>query len=411
MAKLKIMQVGIGGYGVGYLEPMLDSLPNDRYELAGVVDPMADSSPLYPRLLEKGIPVHSTIEAFYAASAADLAVVAAPIGFHRFYTVYALEHGSHVLCEKPVAGALQDAEAMREAEIKSGRFVSVGFQWSFSEATLAAKRDCLSSGFGKPTLFKTLVLWSRGWSYYARNNWAGKLRDARGNWVLDSVAQNATAHYLHSMYFMCGGAPQTSARPLALQGELYRANDIENFDTCALRARTDAGCDVLFWASHAVEGHDGPAFEYRFEKAKLVYNASPAVQPNRLAAVFPDGSVRDYGNPDPGTYAKVLSCLDAIESGRPAPCGIEAAIPHLFTINFLGDNVPIRSFPKASVVSDVENKRTCVPGLADALARCCDEEKLPHELGYPWAAPSPLLDATGYEEFKGRLFGEGGAER
>lgn len=409
MARMKILQVGIGGYGAGYLAPMLESLPNDRYTLIGVVDPVADRSPLYPRVLEKGIPVHSSIEAFYEEDAADLTVVVAPIGFHRFYTEYALVHGSNVLCEKPVAGTLQDAEAMRAAELKSGRFVSIGFQWSFSEAMLRAKRDILSGAFGKPVLLKTLVLWSRGWSYYARNNWAGRLRDARGNWVLDSVAQNATAHYLHNQYFMSGG-PNASAKPLALQGELYRANDIENFDTCALRAATDAGCEALFFAAHAVDRHDDPVFEYRFEKARLVYNASPSVPPNRLAAVFPDGTTRDYGSPDFDTFGKLTACLDAIEEGKPAPCGIEASLPQLLTVNFLGDRVPVRPFPKASIVRDDADGRTYVTGLADALARCWAEEKLPHELGYPWAAPSPLLDTTGYAEFTGRLFGESGTE-
>jgi hypothetical protein len=116
---------------------------------------------------------------------------------------------------------------------------------------------------------------------------------------------------------MHGGTLDASARPVALQGELYRANNIENFDTCALRAVTDMGCEALFYAAHPVDCHDEPVFEYRYEKATLVYNANPAVPQNVLAAVFPDGTVRQYGNPDPGSYGKLMVCLDAIESGRP----------------------------------------------------------------------------------------------
>ena len=93
MAKIRVMQVGIVGYGEEYLKPMLAELPNDRYELVGVVDPVADKSALYPRLIEQGIPIHATIEAFYESCGADLVIVAAPISFHRQYTVYALEHG------------------------------------------------------------------------------------------------------------------------------------------------------------------------------------------------------------------------------------------------------------------------------------------------------------------------------
>lgn len=404
MAKLKILQVGIGGYGEAYLRPMLENLQNGRYELAGVVDPMADRSPLYGQLAAGGIPVHASVEDFYAGNRADLTIVAAPISFHRFYTVYALEHGSHVLCEKPTSATLEDAEAMGEAEQRTSRFVAIGFQWSFSQAMLAAKRDYLDGRFGRPVLFKSNVLWSRNWQYYARNNWAGRLRDRRGNWVLDSVAHNATAHYLHSLYFMHGAALNRSARPTALQAELYRANDIENFDTCALRAKTDEGCEVLFNASHAVECQGNPVMEYRYERATLAYNSKPGLPENRLTAVFPDGTTRDYGAVDSGTEEKLESCLDAIETGAPVPCGIETAMPHLFTVNFLADNFAVRPFPRESVVADGALEKTYVPGLDDALRQCFAEEKLPHELGCPWAAPAAEEETAGYGQFTGRLF-------
>ncbi len=399
MSTLKVMQVGIGGYGEAYLKPMLENLPNDRWELVGVVDPMADKSSLFSQIVEKGVPVFSSIEEFYTDASADLVIIAAPISFHRFYTVFALEHGSNVLCEKPIAATMRDAEAMREAEQRFGKFVAIGFQWSFSDAMLAAKQDYLNGKFGKPVQFKTHVLWARGWNYYARNNWAGRFRDRQGNWVLDSVAHNATAHYLHSQYFMQGAALDRSAQPLTLQAELHRANDIENFDTCALRAVMDTGCEVLYYASHAVDRHDEPVFEYRYERATLRYNGGSDAPRNRLIASYPDGTTWDYGSPDPGTYGKLMACLDAIESGKPVPCGIDTAMPHLFTINYLADYVPIHVFPKETVMLDSANQRTYVPGLAEALLQCYASGKLPSESGFPWAAPAPVMQTAGYKGF------------
>ncbi len=399
MSVLKVMQVGIGGYGEAYLKPMLENLPNDRWELVGVVDPMADKSSLFSQIVEKRIPVYSSIEEFYTDASADLVIIAAPISFHRFYTVFALEHGSNVLCEKPIAATMSDAEAMREAEQRFGKFVAIGFQWSFSDAMLAAKQDYLDGKFGKPVQFKTHVLWARGWNYYARNNWAGRYRDRQGNWVLDSVAHNATAHYLHSQFFMQGAALDRSAQPVTLQAELYRANDIENFDTCALRAVTDTGCEVLYYATHAVDRHDEPVFEYRYERATLRYNGGSGAPQNRLIASYPDGTTREYGSPDPGTYGKLMTCLDAIESGKPVPCGIQTAMAHLITINFLADHAPIHAFPQESVIRDSANQRTYVPGLAEALLQCYDAGKLPSESGFPWAAPAPVMQTAGYKGF------------
>jgi hypothetical protein len=99
-----------------------------------------------------------------------------------------------------------------------------------------------------------------------------------------------------------------------------------------------------------------------------------------------------------------MACMDAMDSGKPVPCGIEAAMPHLFTVNFLGDHVPVRSFPKESVVADSAHERTYMPGLAEALVRCYEEEKLPHELGCKWAVPSSPIETAGYTKFTGRLF-------
>lgn len=183
MERVKVMQVGIGGYGRTYIGPMLEQSPTDKYELVGVVDPLAKQSIYYEGVVKKNIPIYDTIEAFYQEKSADLVVIAAPIGYHCHYTVYALEHGSNVLCEKPVAATLQEVEQMRQAQLKSGKFVAIGFQWSYSPALLAAKRDFLSGKFGKAIQFKSHVLWERGWEILCAQQLGGQ--DQRSPGALD----------------------------------------------------------------------------------------------------------------------------------------------------------------------------------------------------------------------------------
>jgi len=43
---------------------------------------------------------------------------------------------------------------------------------------------------------KTLCFWQRDENYYRRSGWAGKIKDKKGNWILDSPANNAMAHFL-----------------------------------------------------------------------------------------------------------------------------------------------------------------------------------------------------------------------
>lgn len=47
---------------------------------------------------------------------------------HAECTIYALEKGVHVLCEKPMSVTLDEAIEMRKAEKKSGKLLSIGFQ-------------------------------------------------------------------------------------------------------------------------------------------------------------------------------------------------------------------------------------------------------------------------------------------
>ncbi len=214
---------------------------------------------------------------------------------------------------------------MRQAQLKSGKFVAIGFQWSYSPALLAAKRDFLSGKFGRAIQFKSHVLWERGWKYYARNNWAGKIRDRQGHWILDSVAHNATAHYLHNPYYMHGPALNQSAKPVSIQCELYRANDIENFDTCMLRAVTDQGCEVLYYVSHALHYNERPHFIYHFEKADLICNCDePGFVEDCVYARYPDGTLVNYGPATPNPFSKQELCIDAILNGNAdaLPCGL-----------------------------------------------------------------------------------------
>ena len=57
--------------------------------------------------------------------------------------------------------------------------------------------------------------WPRGASYYARNNWAGRLRVGSA-WVLDSPVNNAFAHFLMLALFWAGDTPTAASPPESL---------------------------------------------------------------------------------------------------------------------------------------------------------------------------------------------------
>jgi len=273
MEKVKILLVGIGGYASTYVNPLLNGV-RDNVEIVGCADPFPDSCPRLAELKERGIPLFADMKDFFAAGlTADLAVITTPIHLHADQMKTALAAGCHVLCEKPVCGDADDIPSLIEARDAAGKYVGIGYQWSHADAILALKRDIMAGVYGAPVMLKTLVLWPRGYAYYKRGcGWAGKIRSAGGALILDSVANNATAHYLHNMLYVLGETIDTSAMPEKLEASLWRANAIENYDTASMEMTFAGGARALFLVSHATKEKQQPIFEYQFERGTILFD-------------------------------------------------------------------------------------------------------------------------------------------
>ncbi len=67
---------------------------------------------------------------------------------HAECTIYALEHGVHVLLEKPMCVTLEEAVAIRKAEKESGKVLSIGFQPRFDNNMKMVKQIVQSGVLG-----------------------------------------------------------------------------------------------------------------------------------------------------------------------------------------------------------------------------------------------------------------------
>ena len=291
--KTRVVLVGARGYATAYLEPLLEHMDSERYEFAGVVARDITKSPCCQEVLDRKVPVYKTLEAFFAEKKADLVIIATPPHLHAAQSLLAIANGANVLCEKPIAPLYTDALAMKAAADNSGKFIGIGFQWAFAQAVQSLKKDILSGVLGKPKVFKSFVSWPRGWDYY-EGTWKGNVREPDGTWILDSVVGNATAHYLQVLYFLLGEEMNGCDYPRHIACELFRANQIDNFDTCLLDIKTCGGTDIFYVASHATDINENPKFQLEFENAVVSYNMEK--NDNRIVAVFSDGTVRDYGD-------------------------------------------------------------------------------------------------------------------
>jgi len=80
----------------------------------------------------------------------DVALVCTPPYLHAEMTVAALEAGKHVLCEKPLARTLPEAERMVDAAERSGRILKCGFNHRHHAGIWAAKQWADTGELGRP---------------------------------------------------------------------------------------------------------------------------------------------------------------------------------------------------------------------------------------------------------------------
>lgn len=392
MHTIKVVLVGSGGYGKKYAEYLLRESHLHNTLLVAVVDPYAIKSEIYAQLIEAKIPIFETLEQFYSHMNADLAVISTPIHLHCEQTCYAVQHGSHVLCEKPAAPTVEQVKEMIRVRNYWKRTVAVGFQWCYDPAVQRLKEDILSGKFGAAKRFKCLVLWPRNTAYYNRSLWAGKLK-INGQWVLDSVASNATAHFLHFMLFLLGQDMLNSAYPDFVEAELYRANQIESFDTCAMRISTK-DVEILFFASHAVKEKMGPMFELEFSQAIVYFNHPDFLDStDSLLVVHRNGTKEIYGAVNHGSMKKLWDVVDLLKGEKKTYCTLESALSLTLTVNCAHLSSEVVDFPKNLKRIEGDPPLVWIEDLSKWIRECFNQGKLPSELNLPWARASKKVNS------------------
>ena len=418
MKKFTVVLVGGNGYGRTYLNHLLNPEYEEHFKLIAVVD--SAELDLRDDILKTGAEIYGSLEDFYKNKTADLAIISTPPFLHESMSIYCMEKGSSVLCEKPLTPTLQQARNIQQCIDRTGKKFGVGFQWSYSPSVLELKKDILDGLFGKPLSFWTFMSWPRGLRYYDR--WTGNLFDSRGNYLLDSVAANATAHYLHNSLFLLGDRLDTAAKIKNMNAELYRANDIESYDTCTVKYNTVSGVELGYTATHATNFMQDPILEYRFENGVLnskfakvdfsfrfdrnsVYGnlaRAPVERVSGFVFRFNDGREKEYGYPSDVVH-KTLGVGRAAVSGEDSynTCKLYTVLPHLTLCNAMLDFNDIVDFPAGIIQHNEEAGRMEIPELCDQLRSAFDARKLPSEAGLDWAKASQWHDIENYDTFSG----------
>ncbi|MEZ4632162.1 MAG: Gfo/Idh/MocA family oxidoreductase [Deinococcales bacterium] len=108
----------------------------------------------------------------------DIVHICTPPHLHAEQSIQALEAGSWVLCEKPLAASLKELDAIAATETHTGRYCSSVYQWRFGNGAQHLKGLIDANSIGKPILGICQTTWYRDDAYYAvpwRGTWKSEL--------------------------------------------------------------------------------------------------------------------------------------------------------------------------------------------------------------------------------------------
>jgi predicted dehydrogenase len=195
----------------------------------------------------------------------DVVSVAVPTFLHHPITVAALEKGLHVLCEKPIARTVQEADEMVQAAQRSGRVLDVAFNHRRRGDIETLKAVVDSGRLGR--IYYAKAWWLRRTGIPTLGSWFTSAEQAGGGPLLDIgihvldyalylLGQPGVSTVTASTYDLLGTAGFGGSPESDKTGDAGRF-DVEDLATAFLRL--DDGATLLLeasWATHRTAGDE-----------------------------------------------------------------------------------------------------------------------------------------------------------
>jgi predicted dehydrogenase len=172
-----------------------------------------------------------------------LFIIATPSGLHAEHTRVVLEHGRHVLAEKPAAMLPSEIRSLDTLAKSRGLMYGVAFQNRLNPAVRLLRDAVTQARFGAVTSLSVRLRWSREQSYY-EDGW-------HGTWKMDGGVINQQAiHHIDVLQWLFGPIAEVSA----VIGN--RLNRLEAEDTLVASFRTQSGSLGTIEATTAARPRD-----------------------------------------------------------------------------------------------------------------------------------------------------------
>lgn len=279
------LRYAIIGVGAGILSAHRSALALPEVDLVAVADVNAKVGK--QRAEELGCAFYEDHRQMLAEVRPEIVVILTPPFLHASMAIEALQAGSHVLIEKPMAIQVSEADAMLEAARQNQRLLGVILQHRFRPEVNAARQLLQQQVLGQIQRVEYVGTWPRPDSYFKLASW-------RATWWGEGggLLTNQASHNLDILCYLLG----QPSRVVAWTRQLLHS--IETEDTVqAMLEWSDGALGML---------HISTAETDRPERLKIVgTRGSLELGHGELNAQTLDMDMRDYR----------ANCLDPY--GRP----------------------------------------------------------------------------------------------
>lgn len=334
--------IGMGAWGSRAHLPAFASLPG--VDVIAVADP--DEAAARRAAGDYGVGRVETDAArlFDDPDGLDAVVIATPDDTHRDLAVAAFDAGLHVLCEKPLAYGLGEAEEMLATAERSGRIAKIGFLFRFSPV-VERMHELVEQGYiGEVQAFEHVGVNAQFVDPNRPLHWKMERGHAPGGVFVEYGAHTIDlAHWFGGPLtrVVAHGVTLVRERPLAGGG----TGKVDGDDLASWIGEFAGGGQALFrsgWASHAV-GTGG--MRVYGSRGTLLWEQRGRVSEALLAVTWDD--------PEPRTLLEYAPARDPAVDEDPFRLGIYARYNRRLAESF---------------VNDVRNGWSSSPSFVDGLA-------------------------------------------
>jgi predicted dehydrogenase len=187
--KVRVGISGLGRSGWGIHANTLEKC-SDTYSIVAVFDPLEERR--MEAVKRFSCRAHSDFSSLIRDEEVELVVVATPSYLHASQTIEALKSGKHVVCEKPMATSLEEADMMIRTAKETGRILTVFHNKRYLPDFLKVLEVVRSGKLGRILLIKIHShTFGRRWDWQTLRRFGGGELNNNASHLIDQAVQLA----------------------------------------------------------------------------------------------------------------------------------------------------------------------------------------------------------------------------